>query len=140
MGDFFVDKEEYLSEIKKISVDRYVNIYDGYIPDHEVGNFFVASDLVILPYISATQSGIIQLAYAFERPVIVTNVGGLPEIVENCKTGYIVSPANSSEIADSIINFYTNDQLDKLVENIRKRQDAFSWDTMVGVIEELAAL
>lgn len=69
-----------------------VEIIDGYIPDNEVEKYFMASDIVVLPYESATQSGIVQIEYGFDRPVIVTNVGGLPDVVTNGKTGYVVEP------------------------------------------------
>ena len=88
VGDFDGDKERYLELIKEKKVETNIRIFDGYIPDDEVEKFFAACDLVVLPYESATQSGIVQIAYGFRKPVIVTNVGGLPEVVEDGKTGW----------------------------------------------------
>ena len=70
--------------------------------------YFAAADLVVLPYISATQSGIAQIAYGFEKPVIVTDVGGLPDVVEDGKTGYVVESQNEAAIADAVMKFYEN--------------------------------
>ena len=81
VGAFGSDKEEYFNLIHSCGVQDCVEVIDGYTPDNEVEKYFVACDLVILPYESATQSGIVQIAYGFEKPVIVTNVGGLPDVV-----------------------------------------------------------
>ena len=89
VGDFGKDKQEYLELIAQNKMEDFLSIYDGYIPDREVEQYFAASDLVVLPYESATQSGIVQIAYGFERPVVATNVGGLPDVVLDEKTGYL---------------------------------------------------
>lgn len=100
VGDFGSDKQDYLDIIEELKIANKVDIYDGYIPDKDVEKFFAASDLVVLPYESATQSGIIQIAYGFEKAVIATDVGGLSEVVIHEKTGYIVPSRNSSELAE----------------------------------------
>ena len=81
VGDFGNDKQQYLDLMAENKVENVISIYEGYIPDKEVEKYFAACDLVVLPYESATQSGIVQIAYGFEKPVIVTNVGGLPDVV-----------------------------------------------------------
>ena len=101
VGDFGSQENKgfYEKIIEKNGINDYVEIYDGYIPDKEIEKFFAACDLVVLPYESATQSGIVQIAYGFEKPVVVTNVGGLPDVVNDGRTGYIVEPGNPKALA-----------------------------------------
>jgi glycosyltransferase involved in cell wall biosynthesis len=115
----------------------HIDIHDRYIPDGEVQIYFTAADLVVLPYTSATQSGIVQIAYAFLKPVIVTRVGGLPDVVEDGKTGYIIDPKNSQQIADAIIKFYKGDNEEIFAANITNMEERFSWDKLVETIEDL---
>ena len=142
VGDFAgqEEKQKYLDLIQKYDVQERIKVYDGYIPDKEVEKFFAACNLVVLPYISATQSGIVQIAYGFEKPVVVTNVGGLPDVVENGKTGYVVEKENSGQLAKAIINYFNYDMEDRFVEGVRQETYRFSWDRMVENIEELQTL
>lgn len=137
VGDFSDDKQSYIDLIQQLDVADYIEIYDGYIPDKEVEKFFAASDLVVLPYESATQSGIVQIAYGFEKPVVVTNVGGLPEVVLDGKTGYIVQPRNSDELAQKVVDFFEKNMAEAFKEGIKQEAQRYSWDRMVEVIEEL---
>ena len=124
-------------KLKQIMLKTYIKIYDEYIPDNEVEKFFAACDLVILPYVSATQSGIVQIAYGFEKPVIVTDVGGLPEVVDDGKTGYIVPAKQSNAIAQRVKNFIQNKEHDQFRKFIEDEAYRFSWDRIVEVVEEL---
>jgi len=137
VGDFGDDKDQYLSLIESLNINNKLEIFDGYIPDKEVEKFFVASDLVVLPYESATQSGIVQISYGFEKPVIATDVGGLPEVVINNKTGYIVPPKNPELLAERIIQFFEENNAEKFSEEIRREADKYSWSRMVDIIESL---
>ncbi len=137
VGDFAGDKDRYLELISELKIDDTVDIYDGYIPDWEIEKYFAACDLVVLPYESATQSGIIQIAYGFEKPVIATNVGGLPEVVLDGKTGYIVEPFESDDLARKIIKFFQEDKAGFFQINIRAEARKYSWDRMAELIEEL---
>lgn len=137
VGDFGDDKDEYLNQIKENDLESNVCMVEGYIPDREVEKYFAASDLIVLPYVSATQSGIVQIAYGFEKPVVVTNVGGLPDVVWDKETGYIVPSQNPKEIAEAIKRFYTEDSNINWQGNIRAKAAEFSWETMVVRIEEL---
>ena len=121
--------------IKELEIESYVKVVDTYTPDREVEKYFVAADLVVLPYISATQSGIVQIAYGFTRPVIVTEVGGLPDVVKDGKTGYIVKPGNPEDIARAVHRFYQNGVDRIMTENIRKEAYRFSWERMGEAIE-----
>ena len=98
VGEFGADREEYKELINGLEIGDYVNVVDSYTPDREVEQYFAAADLVVLPYVSATQSGIVQIAYGFIKPVIVTNVGGLPDVVEDGKTGYVVEPEDRKSV------------------------------------------
>lgn len=139
VGDFGEDKAEYLEQIQRNDLCQSIHLAEGYIPDQEVEKYFAASDLVVLPYVSATQSGIVQIAYGFEKPVVVTNVGGLPDVVDNGKTGYVVESQSADAIADAILKFYRIDNNIKWDEHIRNKSDEFSWDRMVEKIETLLA-
>ncbi len=137
VGAFGSDKEEYFNLIHSCGVQDCVEVIDGYTPDNEVEKYFVACDLVILPYESATQSGIVQIAYGFEKPVIVTNVGGLPDVVIDKKTGYVVEPKNPQQLAQAVITYYKEDMGEQFAENVRKEAYRFSWDRMTEKVEEL---
>ena len=130
VGDFGKDKQEYLDLIAQNKVEQFLSIYDGYIPDQEVEQYFAASDLVVLPYESATQSGIVQIAYGFERPVVATNVGGLPDVVLHEKTGYLVPPKDSKALADAVVRFFEEQKAEDFAQNIRKEAARYSWDRM----------
>ena len=139
VGDFANEEEkaEYEALIQSFGVHDYIKVYGGYIPDKEVEKFFAASDLVVLPYTSATQSGIVQIAYGFEKPVVVTNVGGLPDVVTDGKTGYVVEEKNPEKLAEAIIDFYKKDREKDFIEGVRKEAERFSWDRMREIIEAL---
>lgn len=137
VGDFGNDRESYLDLIESLDIKENVKVVEGYIADAEVEKYFASCDLVVLPYISATQSGIVQIAYGFTKPVLVTDVGGLPDVVENDKTGYVVKPETPAEIADKVIDFFKNKKADKFIENIIKEESRFSWDTFVNKLTNL---
>lgn len=135
VGDFDGDKEQYTALIHNLNIDSYVKIHDGYIPDLEVEKFFAASDLIVLPYESATQSGIVQIAYGFEKPVIVTNVGGLPEVVLDNQTGYVVEPKNSAALSSAIIRFFKENKATDFKTTIENEAERYSWKRMAEIIE-----
>lgn len=105
-GEFYDDRKYYDELINKFNLTDKVSVYDQYIPNELVKEFFLVADVVVLPYRSATQSGILNLAYGFRKPVIVTNVGGLSEFVENEKTGIVVNEAEPNQLAEAIKKFY----------------------------------
>lgn len=140
VGDFGDDKAEYISSINKENVSDVIEIYDGYIPDKEVEKFFAASDVVVLPYVSATQSGIVQIAYGFEKPVIATEVGGLPDVVTDGKTGYLVPAENPKALSDAVIKFFEEDNQKDFEAGVKEESYRFSWDRMIEHIEDLCDL
>ncbi len=137
VGSFGDDKEAYMQIIKGQKINDCVEVVDSYTPDNEVEKYFAACDLVVCPYESATQSGIVQIAYGFEKPVVVTNVGGLPDVVTDGKTGYVVETKNSTRLAEAVIRFYSEDKEKEFVENIRKEAYQFSWERMTEAITQL---
>lgn len=136
VGECYENENKYTDLIKKAGITDNVKCHYSFIPDNEVGKYFSATDVVVLPYKTASQSGIVQIAYHFDTPVIVSNVGGLPEIVDEGKTGYCVEP-NSNAFAKAIKAFYENDNISEMNSNISEYKSQFSWDVMVKAIEKL---
>lgn len=137
VGDFGEDKDEYVEQIRRFEIEDQVQMVEGYVPDDEVEKYFAASDLVVLPYLSATQSGIVQIAFGFEKPVLVTEVGGLPDVVTNGKTGYVVEPRSAEMIAEAIMDYYINKRREAFVSQIEKEKDRFSWKTFVDTMMQM---
>lgn len=135
VGSFGADKEQYMHIMEEQKITDCVEVRDGYTPDDEVEKYFAACDLVALPYESATQSGIVQIAYGFEKPVIVTNVGGLPDVVANGRTGYVVEAKNPKMLSEKIVEYFEQNKEREFVENVRQEAYRFDWERMVEKIE-----
>jgi len=129
----------YLDLVRKLGLEGYVTLMLEYIPNENVRRYFAAADLVVIPYVSATQSGIVQLAFGFGKPVIVGNVGGLTEVVEHLKTGYLVPPRDSEAIAEAVLDFYQHEREPEMTENIERCRSRFSWDVMADTVDLVAA-
>lgn len=138
-GEFYEDKQSYVEQAARLGISDKIRIMDRYVPDEEVAGLFSAADLLVLPYRSATQSGVTQVAFFFGTPVLATRVGGLPEVVTDGVTGMLVPPEDPSAISDAIIRFFESGGPEPYRENIEKEQRRFSWDVMVEEIERLAA-
>jgi glycosyltransferase involved in cell wall biosynthesis len=134
VGDFDGNKDEYEKKIEELKITNDIIIKDGYVPDREVEKYFAASDLVVLPYESATQSGIVQIAYGFRKPVIVTRVGGLPEVVEDGITGVIVEPFDDNALAKAIYDYFVFNRQEEYTQGIIEREYRFSWDRMTEAL------
>ncbi len=119
--------------IEKHQLQSRVHLRTDFIPNSEVRYFFSAADLVVQPYKHATQSGITQIAFHFEKPMVVTNVGGLAEVVPDGKVGFIAEP-NPTSIADAILKFYAPDSLPDLHQNILHEKKKYSWDAFTEVM------
>ena len=135
-GEFYDDPKPYLEQIKKHGLQDFVIIENQYIKDGNVKYYFNLSEMVVQPYKSATQSGVTQVAYHFEKPMLVTNVGGLGEIIPNGKVGYVVEP-NSSSIADALVDFCENDRYDMFVEGVREEKKKYQWSNMTAAIKKM---
>ncbi len=135
-GEFYTDAKPYLDQIKKERVEDLIILSNDFIPDSEVYKYFSACDLVVQPYKSATQSGVTQIAYHFNKPMIITNVGGLEEFVPDGEVGFVVNP-NGNEVADAIIKFYHLKLNDYFVENIIKVKEKYSWKYFLENLKSL---
>jgi len=135
-GEFYEDSSPYLKLISENNLRDEIILYDRFINDDEVKYFFSSCDLVVQPYKSATQSGVTQIAYHFEKPMIVTDVGGLKEIVPDGRCGYVVN-CEPEEIADSILDFFVNSRNLYFVENIKDEKLKYSWSKMTESVIEV---
>ena len=138
VGEFWWDKNEYIHLIKEKDVESAVVIVDKYVTNEDVGNYFSAADLVVQPYVSATGSGVIQTAFAFNKPVIATKVGSLPEMVEDGKAGFLVPPRDPGGLANAILRFFQEDKSKEFSRRIREETARFSWERMVRTIESFS--
>jgi len=135
-GEFYEEKSGYEKLAKELGIEEKLIITDKFIPNEEVKFYFSASDMVIQPYRSATQSGITQIAYHFNKPMLVTRVGGLPEIVPDQKVGYVTA-VDPGAIAGAIQDFYENKRMVSFEKNIEEEKKRFTWKAMVEGIEEM---
>ena len=135
-GEFYDDEKPYLEQIKKHNLEDFIIIENQYISDDNVKYYFNVADIVVQPYKSATQSGVTQIAYHFEKPMLVTNVGGLGEIIPDGKVGYVVEPKPSS-IADALADFFENGRFDAFVEGVRDEKQKYQWSNMTAAIKKL---
>lgn len=137
VGEFYDDESKYRNRVKELDIGNYVQFVSDYIANDKVNVYFSAADVIVLPYLSATQSGITQIAYNFDKPVIATEVGGLSEVVINQKTGYIVKPGNPLPLAEAIIKFYQGKKEQEFSENVKIEKHKYSWEHFVKTIIEL---
>ena len=135
-GEFYGDSSPYLQKIQDLQLNDKVVLFNDYIPDHEVNRFFSAADIVAQPYKTATQSGVTQIAFHFEKPMLVTRVGGLPEIVPDGKIGYVVEP-DSKQIADALSRFFREQKQEEFEHNIIEEKKKYAWSTFTSVLSEL---
>ena len=134
-GEFYDDEKEYRTLIRKHNLDDRVIVRSAFIPKEGVKHYFCAADMVVQTYREATQSGITQVAYHFNRPMLVTRVGGLAEIVEDGKVGY-VTDVNPGSVAVAISDFYHHQREETFAANVKEDKKKFSWDGFVNVILE----
>jgi len=137
VGEFWQDKRKYLDLVEELHLTDAVTVVDKYVPDEEVPRYFAACDAVVLPYTSATQSGIIPLAYSYGRPVITTRVGGLPEVVAEGQSGLLVPPRDVTGLANAIKYLYSEDNLARMSRNVSTVLERFSWEKVVDVVDQL---
>lgn len=130
-GEFYDDEAAYLQQVEQNGTKDNVHLFTQFIPNNEIRYYFSAADLVVQPYRSATQSGITQVGYHFEKPMVVTNVGGLSEVVIHGKTGFVTEP-DAKKIADAILKFYEPGSIPNLYENLKQEKEKYSWETFLS--------
>ncbi len=135
-GEYYSDKKEYEDLIAKNNLQNDIIQVDKFIPDSEVKTYFSASDLVVQPYRNATQSGVTQIAYHFNKPMVVTNVGGLAEQCPDGVVGYVV-PTEINAIADATLKFFQETDQQKMIQNIQEEKKKYGWDILMKNILNL---
>lgn len=139
-GEFWEEERPYHELVEQLNLGDAVRFYNQYIPNEDLTTFFSAADVVVLPYLEATQSAVAQLALGFERPIIATSVGGMPETIHDGETGLIVSPGDAQHLSAAILKFYREDLARPFGENICREKESASWLPLVRLIEELAQM
>jgi D-inositol-3-phosphate glycosyltransferase len=135
-GEFYESEVPYRKIVEESGLEKDVIFFNRFIDDNEVKLFFSSADLVVQPYKSATQSGVTQIGYQFEVPMLVTDVGGLKEIVPHEKCGYVVKP-DPEDIADSILDYLDNNRKGAFTECVKKEKEKFSWNKMTDSVTEV---
>ena len=135
-GEFYAAKDKYMTLIERLGLKNDIVLHDYFIPDDKIKHYFSAADCVVLPYKTATQSGVTQICYNFCTPVIVTNVGGLAEIVPDDRVGYVCEPTVEG-VADALERIYDGDRLQRFADNMIEERKRFSWSAMCDAIEEV---
>ena len=135
-GEFYASREKYISLIEELGLRDRVVLHDRFIADEDVKYYFSAADALVLPYRTATQSGVTQIAYNFSLPMIVTRVGGLPEIVPDGRVGLVCEP-DAEAIKEALERLYEGDTLQRLKANFSEERKRFSWGAMCDRLEEV---
>lgn len=132
-GEFYSKPDKYLQLIQQLKLDDQVILRTDFIPNDQVNQYFCAADMIVQPYKSATQSGVTQIGYHFNKPMLVTNVGGLSEIIPDRKIGYVVEP-QANEISEALIDFYENGRKSAFEKQVIVEKERFAWSNMTKAI------
>ena len=133
-GEFYENEKPYLDAIQNLNLSNDVILRTDFIPNEQVKEYFCAADLIVQPYKNATQSGVTQIGYHFEKPMLVTDVGGLAEIIPHGKAGYVVAP-NTLAIADALVDFSENKP--DFSQGIQEEKQKYTWDKLVLAIQSI---
>jgi len=136
-GEFYMDPEPFKAMVEQLALGDRVKWRDWYIPNEEVPDLFEKADLVVLPYLEATQSGVVPLAYRFGVPVVASDVGGLSEVVLEGRTGYLVPPGEPGVLAQRILQYFREQKRTEFQANIEKFRERLNWGQVVEAIVEV---
>ncbi|MFD2786921.1 glycosyltransferase [Hymenobacter rubripertinctus] len=137
-GEYYEDAAPYEALIQQHNLESRLVRATDFIPNEQVVDYFCAADMVVQPYKNATQSGVSQIAYHFSRPMLVTDVGGLAELIPNGEVGYVVPPSPQA-IADALMDFYEHQRETEFTAGVEGKRKEFSWDVMVAALKEVAS-
>ena len=138
-GEFYIDGKPYLELINQLGLKDEIILHTQFIENRDIVYYFCASDIVAQPYKDATQSGVTQIAYHFEKPMLTTNVGGLSEMVPDGKVGYVVEP-DVNEIREALLRFFNENKEIEFSANAAIEKQRFSWDILLKSIDSVAAM
>jgi D-inositol-3-phosphate glycosyltransferase len=136
-GEFYEAVTPYQERLWMLELEHCVHVHDRYIPESEVAWYFSAADLVVQPYLSATQSGVVPMAFHFERPVVVSAVGGLPEVVPHEVVGFVVPPGDAQALAAAIVRFFQENWAERLTEGVRRLRMRYDWAPLCEALEQM---
>ncbi|MDR3715283.1 MAG: glycosyltransferase [Puia sp.] len=137
-GEFYEEEKPYREQIEQTGIGSELILATEFIPDNDVRYYICAADVIIQPYRNATQSGVTPLAYHFERPMIVSNVGGLPALVPHEKAGLVAEPEPTA-IADAILRFFELGE-NYFIPHLRREKEKYSWPKLLETIEQLSTI
>jgi len=129
-GEYYLNAQPYINLIKELNIESYIVQHTNFIPSSEIYRYYSAADIVVLPYKEATQSGIAQIGFYFEKPMIVTRVGGLPEFIKHEYTGLVAEP-NVDSIVDSIAHYFEEKLEQQFTQAIQKERKKYEWKYFV---------
>jgi glycosyltransferase involved in cell wall biosynthesis len=135
-GEFYENKQPYIDLIEKNQLQNQIILHDKFIPNDDVRYYFCASNLVAQTYRNATNSGVTMVGYYYEKPMLVTNVGGLTEIVPNEKCGYVVDKS-VEKISEKIIQYFTQNKENEFTENVRQEKKKYEWSAFINTLLNL---
>ena len=138
VGEFYDDPQPYLDRIKKLGVEDAVTMINEFVANEAVHLYFTAANVAVLPYNEATQSGILSIAYGFAKPVVITDVGGLAELVEDGKTGFIVPPHDHTRLADALIRYFHEHREQEFSRAIEVKRQQNSFQNIRTIFDEIA--
>jgi glycosyltransferase involved in cell wall biosynthesis len=139
VGEFYEDREKYRPGLERLAGRGQLTLVDRYVPNEEVALYFSAADVVMVPYLSATQSGVIQVAYGFGKPVVATDVGGIPEVVLEGRTGFVVPAGDATALANAVRRHDAVADSGHFRREIARENRRFSWDALVDTVERAHA-
>lgn len=137
VGEFYDSREMYGKLIADLGLEKNVTIISDYVANEMVALYFSAANVAMLPYTSATQSGIAQIAYNFNKPVIATNVGGLGEVVRDGVTGFVVPPKDPEALANAVLRFFKEEREVEFTAHVEIEKRKYSWEAMANAIDDL---